>query len=211
MTQELYRFADDTGALRSMRAGLYPVLGLLLLIAGCAGNQQGQSTPQSEGRSATVPAAGVMSDADVSREANRLRRALLVEVPEHTIGNADGAAAWIARTKAVADTAQTVIDRAQLLVVVDRDPAVQELRIILARPDAPWQVIGGSKVSTGQAGTAISSPRPAYSCTPTVSSTIAPSAHSTKTISGGSGSGECACGILAGRQPNVAGCRSRHG
>ena len=72
-----------------MRAGLYPVLGLLLLVAGCAGNQQGQSTPQSEGRSATVPAVGAMSDADVSREANRLRRALLVEVPEHTIGNAD--------------------------------------------------------------------------------------------------------------------------
>jgi hypothetical protein len=144
-----------------MRAGLYPVLGLLLLVAGCAGNQQGQSTPQSEGRSATVPAVGAMSDADVSREANRLRRALLVEVPEHTIGNADGAAAWIARTKAVADTAQTVIDRAQLLVVVDRDPAVQELRIILARPDAPWQVIGGSKVSTGQAG------RHGYFITPT--------------------------------------------
>ncbi len=36
--------------------------------------------------------------------------------------------------------------------MVDRDPSVQQLRIILARPDAPWQVIGGSKVSTGQAG-----------------------------------------------------------
>ena len=56
------------------------------------------------------------------------------------------------RAKAVVEAAPMVIDRAQLLVVVDRDPAVQELRIIMARPDAPWQVIGGSKVSTGQAG-----------------------------------------------------------
>ena len=44
------------------------------------------------------------------------------------------------------------IEQPQLLVVVDRDPAVQELRIILAQPDATWQVIGGSKVSTGQSG-----------------------------------------------------------
>jgi hypothetical protein len=135
-----------------MRAGLYPVLGLLLLTAGCAGNQHARSTPRLAGRSAPAPAAGLMSDADVSREASRLRRALLLEVPEHTIGNADGTEAWIAHAKAVVDASQTVIDRPQLLVVVDRDPAVQELRIVLARPDAPWQVIGGSRVSTGQAG-----------------------------------------------------------
>jgi len=45
-----------------------------------------------------------------------------------------------------------IIDRPQLLVVVDRNPKVQELCIILARPDAPWLAIGGGKVSTGQAG-----------------------------------------------------------
>jgi hypothetical protein len=31
-----------------------------------------------------------------------------------------------------------VVDRAQLLVVVDRNPKVQQLRIVLARLDAPW-------------------------------------------------------------------------
>ena len=36
--------------------------------------------------------------------------------------------------------------------MVDRNPAVQELRIILAQPNATWEVIGGSKVSTGQSG-----------------------------------------------------------
>ena len=134
-----------------MRAGLCPVLGLLVLVAGCAGNQRAELTPQLR-QSTAAPPAHAMSDADVSREADRLRGALLLEVPEHMIGNADGARAWIDRAKAVVDAAPMVIDRPQLLVVVDRDPSVQQLRIILARPDAPWQVIGGSKVSTGQAG-----------------------------------------------------------
>jgi hypothetical protein len=133
-----------------MRAGLHPLLGLLVLVAGCAGNQPVQLTPQLR-QSTAAPAAGAMSEADVSCEADRLRATLLLEVPEHAIGNADGARAWIRRAQAVVDAAPMVIDRAQLLVVVDRDPAIQELRIILARPDAPWQVIGGSKVSTGQA------------------------------------------------------------
>jgi hypothetical protein len=133
-----------------MRAGLYPVLGLFVLTAGCAGTQPAQLTPPSR-HSAPTAVAGAMSDAEVSREAERLGGALLLEVPQHTIGNTDADHAWIARAKAVIDTAPMVIDRAQLLVVVDRDPAVQELRIILARPDAPWQVVGGSKVSTGQA------------------------------------------------------------
>ena len=39
-----------------------------------------------------------------------------------------------------------------MLIVVDRISKIQELRIILAQPGGPWDVIGGSKVSTGQAG-----------------------------------------------------------
>ena len=49
-------------------------------------------------------------------------------------------------------SAQEVIDRPQLLVVVDRNPRVQELMVILAEPQGDWQVIGGSHVSTGQKG-----------------------------------------------------------
>ena len=78
-----------------MRAGLYPVVGLLVLVAGCAGNQPVRLTPQLR-QSTAAPAADAMSDADVSREVERLRGALLLEVPEHTNGNADGARAWIA-------------------------------------------------------------------------------------------------------------------
>jgi hypothetical protein len=53
------------------------------------------------------------------------------------------------------------LHRPQLLVVVDRNPAVQRLAVVLADPHSAWQVIGDSKVSTGQAG------RRGYFITPT--------------------------------------------
>ena len=93
-----------------------------------------------------------MSQADIADEATRLRAALVHEVPRHATDDTDADSAWISRAKAAVDAAPLTIERAQLLVVVDRNPAVQQLRIVLARPDAAWEVIGGSKVSTGQAG-----------------------------------------------------------
>jgi hypothetical protein len=39
---------------------------------------------------------------------------------------------------------------AQVLVVVDRNPLVQQLALIVAQPDAAWVVLGGTHVSTGQ-------------------------------------------------------------
>ncbi len=67
----------------------------------------------------------------------------------------------IAGAQAALATAGVRIEEPQLIVVVDRDPAVQQLQIVLAWPDAPWRVLGGSKVSTGQAG------RHGYYITPT--------------------------------------------
>jgi hypothetical protein len=59
---------------------------------------------------------------------------------------------WIALTQAaVAASAQT-INRPQLLVVVDRNPAIQQMRLVLARPDGAWESLGGTRVSTGQMG-----------------------------------------------------------
>lgn len=93
-----------------------------------------------------------MSQADVAREVDRLRTALQHEVPQHINSTPDDDRAWINRAKATTKASGFVIDHTQLVVVVDRNPAVQELRIILAQPNAAWQVIGGTKVSTGQAG-----------------------------------------------------------
>jgi hypothetical protein len=101
-----------------------------------------------------VPAAEAqMSEADVSQEVARLRASLLREVPQHIVDGGAQDALWIDRSKAVVNAQNFIIDRAQLLVVVDRNPAIQQqMRIVLAQPNAPWLVLGGSKVSTGQAG-----------------------------------------------------------
>ena len=139
-----------------MRAGPGPMLVALLLITGCVADQPIQSAAPT----APTLAASVMSDAVVAREVEQLRAALLRDVPQYAIGNADDGRQWIERARAATGAARLPIDRPQLLVVVDRNPAVQQLRIILAQRDGRWQVIGGSKVSTGQAG------RRAYFITP---------------------------------------------
>jgi hypothetical protein len=134
-----------------MYARHWPVLALLVLAAGCATNVPVEPTPLVR-QPVVTTAPGAMSDADVAREAERLRAALLLEVPQAFVGLVGDDGAWVTRAKAGVDAEALVISRAQLLVVVDRDPAVQELRIMVAMPRGPWQVIGGSKVSTGEAG-----------------------------------------------------------
>ena len=93
-----------------------------------------------------------MTEADVAREVTRLRSTFAREVPQHIIGTDADDMAWIARAQIAAKDAGFAVIRAQLLVVVDRNPAVQQMRVIVAQPNGPWKVVGGSKVSTGQEG-----------------------------------------------------------
>jgi hypothetical protein len=44
------------------------------------------------------------------------------------------------------------LDRPQALLIVDRNPAVQELLVVGAFPGKPWEVIGATHVSTGKPG-----------------------------------------------------------
>jgi hypothetical protein len=130
-----------------MRIPPWTVLSLLI-VAGCAEKRPIQPTP-----AATVaPASSPKFEASIEREVARLRAALLQDVSHHTVDDTDGDRAWIIRAQVSINAAPIAINGTQLVVVVDRNPRVQELRIILARPDSPWEVIGGSKVSTGQAG-----------------------------------------------------------
>ncbi len=94
-------------------------------------------------------------------EASRLRSDLMQEVPGALEWNQADTQRWIMLTKQMLARQNIVIDRAQLLVVVDRNPARQELALIVAQSDAPWLVIGGGYVSTGKAG------RRGYFITPT--------------------------------------------
>jgi lipoprotein-anchoring transpeptidase ErfK/SrfK len=89
---------------------------------------------------------------DVSAEAAQLRGALIDEVPHLVVDRQSAAQEWIARTWAAVKASSLAIDRPQLLVVVDRNPRVQQMRLILAQPQGDWDDLGGVKVSTGQVG-----------------------------------------------------------
>lgn len=101
------------------------------------------SLPVPEARAVNLP---------VQIEVLRLREALRREFPDAIRPETAGDARWIALARAEAEAASMTVDRPQLLVVVDRNPRVQQMRIILAAPGEEWQVVGGSRVSTGQKG-----------------------------------------------------------
>ena len=122
------------------------LLGLLVLAA-CAGP--------------APPPAPAPTEAWVPAEVAHLRAALATEVPQHTGCGTEPDRSWIAPAQAAVTSAGVVIDRPQLIVAVDRSPARQRLCLLLARAHAPWETIGGSRVSTGQSG------RNGYFITPT--------------------------------------------
>ena len=89
---------------------------------------------------------------DVAAEVAALQSALISEVPHLILDDANRKQQWLARTAAQLAAAGIVLDRPQLLVVVDRNPRVQQMRIVLAQPQGEWDDLGGGKVSTGKPG-----------------------------------------------------------
>jgi hypothetical protein len=130
------------------------VLGLMMTVAGCS--------PASAPQPAPSPSAGppnVSSGAthaapsfNVAAEAARVQLAMHQQVPNLITDTPEAEQGWIARTRAAITRSDFKITRPQLVVVVDRNPNVQQLRLILVQIEAPWQSLGGSKVSTGQIG-----------------------------------------------------------
>lgn len=110
---------------------------------------------QARAQSPAAPRASAMplpnAENNIESEIVRLRLALAREVPHLIRDKPAQAAEWIALARAQLAAGGDRIERAQLLVAVDRNPRVQQMRILLARPDGPWQDLGGTKVSTGQA------------------------------------------------------------
>jgi hypothetical protein len=104
----------------AMRISPWTVLGLLI-VAGCAEKRPVQATP---GAPVTL-ATGPRSEADIAREVERLRAALLQEVPQHTSDDTNGGRAWIIRAQVALNAAPFAINGTQLIVVVDRNPRVQ--------------------------------------------------------------------------------------
>lgn len=98
---------------------------------------------------------------DYAVDAAQLRGVLMQEDPQAIMPSPAQETFWIARTKAELAASPYKIEHPQLLVAVDSNPHVQRMRVILAVPGGPWQVIGGGKVSTGRSG------RKGYYITPT--------------------------------------------
>ena len=122
------------------------VIGLLLTAALCLSS----ALPESAAPAAPVSGETAAPSPAVDEQAAQLGQALRQEVPNLIVDTPDSARAWIEYAQAAIAPGGYKIDRPQLLVVVDRNPRVQQMRIVLARPDAPWQSLGGSKVSSGR-------------------------------------------------------------
>ena len=97
-----------------------------------------------------LPELPVLTPVQAAEEVGRLRTELAAEVPHLLSLSPDATRTWIVRAQAEANAANFAVDRPQLVVVVDRNPQVQELVIMVAHPAMPWEVIGGTRVSTGQ-------------------------------------------------------------
>ncbi len=94
------------------------------------------------------------ADDEAAREAAELRTAMQAEVL-HLLKPTPAAVAEAAlRATTLLGKSGQVLDRPQLVVVVDRNPRVETLYLMLARPGGPqgWRLVGAAHVSTGQAG-----------------------------------------------------------
>ncbi len=132
--------------------------GVATWLAGCAAPPPAAPLAPVEAAFAPVPAP---PPRDYAADASLLRLSMAHEVPRAIFGDAADDAAWISRTQAEFAASPDKIASPQLLVAVDRNPKVQQMRVILAVPGGQWRVIGGDKVSTGRSG------RKLYYITPT--------------------------------------------
>jgi len=117
---------------------------MLLAMSGCA---------QAEIVAPQQPNAAAPQPSPVGEELSRLRSAFAEEVPKGISLAPDRLKELIAYGRAMLADNAVLLDRAQLIVVVDRNPAAQEATLLLAQPgDGPWELVGAAKVSTGQRG-----------------------------------------------------------
>lgn len=146
------------------RCGALAAAALLLAIAACAPAPPPRAC-EAAGHPVPAPTAAIgqaisppplpgsaLSAAEVEAELSRLRAAFLVDVPQRVATWPDHDAVRISLASSALAAGGARVEAPQLLLLVDRSPAVQEASIVLARPGAGWAVIGGTPVSTGQAG-----------------------------------------------------------
>jgi lipoprotein-anchoring transpeptidase ErfK/SrfK len=102
-----------------------------------------------------APLAGpeaALSPGAVEAEAGKLHGEMMREVPQTRVLTPTQQQLLVNRVWAQLKAANQVIDHPQLVVAVDRSAKVQEASVVLVRPVGPWEVLGTTHVSTGQAG-----------------------------------------------------------
>lgn len=89
--------------------------------------------------------------AQVEGQLEAIRAALHEEVPSAMPAEPDQAATLLRLARQALTVAGETVDRPQLMMVVDRNPQVQRIALVLAAPDRDWELLALEKTSTGQA------------------------------------------------------------
>jgi hypothetical protein len=95
------------------------------------------------------------------QEADRLRAAMLAEVPGAAVPDGAKAERWVALTRAALAASGQAPGAAELAVVADRAPQGQRVALVLLRATGPWELLAEAPASTGASG------RRGYFVTPT--------------------------------------------
>ena len=93
-----------------------------------------------------------LSPAEIDREAAHLAAAMAAEVADTIHLSPTRRQALMALGQQMAAQDHFFIRQPQLVLIVDRAPRGQLLAMALARPDADWEILGASHVSTGKPG-----------------------------------------------------------
>lgn len=119
------------------------LLAFCLLNARCTHAQTHPPAATEEASAALTP---------IARQLDQLRSAFIEEVPAGNALSPERIAEVIVRGKAMMADNAIVLDRPQLIIIVDRNPTAQDLVLTLVNPQGTWDVVGTTKVSTGQRG-----------------------------------------------------------
>ena len=160
---------------------LFAVSGLCLLMAGCSHDARSADTGalRNSGVTASVissPMVGTPRATPVSTQlsvplplvpeprpalsgsADRLARDMLLASMRQSLGgvllpeNIALTRAAVSAGQAMMARMHTDIDSPQVLLLVDRSPAVQRLWVVVVSPGKPWEELGSIHVSTGKPG-----------------------------------------------------------
>ncbi|GAJ30604.1 L,D-transpeptidase [Acidomonas methanolica] len=140
--------AATQGAAQSAGPGAAPGAGPGSVAAAVSPTPEAEEPPP-----VIIPPLPAATIPEAHAEAARLTREMTRKVSRFSTYSPAIRTRFVTLARQAIAASRTVIDRPQLLMVVDRNPAVQRMCFVLAFPgDTPWEALGGTPVSTGQAG-----------------------------------------------------------